>query len=205
MELWGIRLVTVLVLVIVFVAYLIYMKWRYQRQAENGVLCLIRNKAGRWRWKLKRLVEGFVDFPPPKDGMSGKTFAVDSDSAPHMDYPPGKWKFLQTTIPCVVLYEETWEPLSNISGRPVMSSRLLHVMRHEFWTGHSVRYSHEVEKKETEGEKKKGFSMSLVLWIVLGLALVGGCIWMWNENQGLKEAAGIGMDPVRLAMDLLGV
>lgn len=205
MDPMGVRIITVLALVIVFVGYLIYMKWRYQRQAEDGVLCLIRNKAGRWRWKLTKLVGGFVDFPPAKDGMPGPTMAVDSDSAPDIDFPPGKWGFLQTTIPCVVLDEESWEPLSNVSGRPVLPSRLLGVMRHEVWTGQSVRYSHEVEKKETEGEKKKGFTMSTVLWIVLGLAVIGGFVFMWREMQSYKAAAGIGMDPVRLIMDLLGV
>lgn len=200
MEAMSTRVITVLVLIIVFGGYLIYAKWRYQRQAENGVLCLIRNKAGRWRWKLSKLVGGFVDFPPTKDGMPGMTMAVNSDSAPTIDFPPGKWRVLQTTIPCVVLDEESWEPLSNVSGRPVLPSRLLAVMRHEVWTGHSVRYAHDVEKRETEETKKKGFSISTVLWVVLGLALVGGCIWMWNENQSLKEAAGVGMDPVQLLM-----
>lgn len=193
-DVWMIRIMVVLAMFAGAMVYFMFVKRRYQMQAKSSLLCLFRNRAGRWRWELFKIIDGMVELPPKKQGDSGKTFTVDSESAPDIDYPVNKWSFLQTTIPCAVFNEENFDPLSNVSGRPVLSPRLLNVIRNEGWSGLGVRYSMEAEKKEKEadvGGKKKGFNMTNVLWIVVVIALVVLAIWGFDQIKELRAASGI--------------
>lgn len=124
--------------------------------------------------------DGLIELEPRKGKRAGKTFAVDSESAPDVDFPINKMSFVQTTIPCAVFNEENWDPLSNISGRPVLPPSLLDIIRHESWSAHGIRYAHEIQEKEEEkaGKKKRG---KVQWWVwAIAFAILAALIWAYQ-------------------------
>lgn len=191
---WEVRIITILIAAVAIFVYLVYKKWRYQQEAQGSVLCQIRNRAGRWRFERLPLEEGLLELRrKDRDGREiVRAFLVDADSAPDVPYPLGKWPIMQTTIPLAVFDEENFEPLSNVSGRPLASSRFLGTLKSEGWTGLAVRQSVvEMEKQAAEGPKKKKFGMSTMLWIILIVAAVAGLVFLWQYIQELQAAAGM--------------
>jgi len=188
-----IRVWAIFAVIFALMVYFVYLKWKYTRDARGNVLALIRNKAGRWRFEKLRIEDGMVELPPKREGEAGKTYTVDSESAPDIDYPINKVSFVQTTIPLVVFNEENFDPISNVSGRPVLPPKLLYIMRHEDWSAHGIRFSHEIQETVGGGpsRKKTTWSMGTIISIVVIVILIGVAVWGYQEIQSLRAAAGV--------------
>lgn len=190
-----IRIWAVLLLGIAWLCYLIYQKRKNVQLAKGNCLVLIRNKAGRWRWELMPIDDdGLIELEPRKGKRAGKTFAVDSESAPDIDFPINKMPFVQTTIPLAVFNEENWDPLSNISGRPVLPPGLLDIIRHEAWSAHGIRYGHElqeqIEEREKEAKKRRKSSAPWWVWAI-AFAVLAGIIYAYQYFTS-NPPAGVG-------------
>ncbi len=190
-----VRIWAVLLVGMAWLGYLIWQKRKNVNIAKGNALVLIRNKAGRWRMEVMPIDDdGLIQLEPRKGKKAGKTFAVDSESAPDIDFPINKMSFVQTTIPLAVFNEENWDPLSNISGRPILPPGLLDIIRHESWSAHGIRFAHEVEEREQEkaGRKKKGGRTKWWAYVLIaGLAV--GLIFAYNyftKGNGLLPGAG---------------
>lgn len=185
-----IRIWAVLLIGMAYFGYLMYQKRKNVNLAKGNALVLIRNKAGRWRFELMPINDdGLIELMPRKGKRAGKTFAIDSESAPDIDYPINKMSFTQTTIPMVVINEENWDPLSNISGRPVLSAGLLDVIRHESWSAHGIRLSHEEDEKVKARKSKSGTPMWVYVAVV---AVVGAFLFGWQYLSKSGDLPGIG-------------
>ncbi len=182
----------VLIIGFVFVAYMVYAKAKYSRQAKNNAQTLIRNSAGRWGLKTLPIVSGLLRLPPKKEGEAGKTFAINHESAPDCLYPLNKWSFLQTTIPMAVFDEENWEPLSNVGQRPVLPSGLLDVMKNESWSDAGIRLAVETGKKQEEvGLTAKKKSNVAIFWVLGGVAVIAALVYLWTRLQAIEPLLGM--------------
>jgi|GEM_PF-4255343 len=188
-----IRVWAVLLLGMAWLGYLIWQKRKNVQLAKGNCLLLIRNKAGRWRFVLKPIDDdGLIELEPRNGKKAGKTFAVDSESAPDIDFPINKMSFVQTTIPMAVFNEENWDPLSNISGRPVLPPGLIDIIRNESWSQHGIRYSHEIQEREDQkSNPKRKSKVSWWVWII-ALVLLAGAIFLYQKFANPKDGGLLG-------------
>ncbi len=106
------------------------------------------------------------------------------------DYPPGKTKFVQTTVTKLVYYEGDAEPLSNISDRPIISGQLITNMNDGIGSA-----SAEIMKKSMEDSAGEKFKKSSgLLWLyVLSFLIIGvgiaNLVFIIKDSSVINELA----------------
>ena len=103
-----------------WVAKLLWDRHKYARQAVGHVWVQELPKAGKEKNFLVEIDGDKITFG--KKGQK-RTHMLGEPGEFLCDYPPGKTKFVQTTMTKLIYYAGDAEPLSNVVDRPIISAR----------------------------------------------------------------------------------
>lgn len=116
----GPLFVLIAIAIVFWVAKLLWDRHKYARQAMNHVWVQELPKAGKEKNLLVVIDGEKITFGKAKDK---RTHILGEPGEYLADYPPGKTKFVQTTMTKITYYAGDVEPLSNVSDRPIVSAR----------------------------------------------------------------------------------
>lgn len=186
------RLTVLLGAIVLFVGWNIVRKIKYQKEVVGRVFCEFITKEGNGYCKLFPIeASGMVEIKANKKRKS-RVFALDDLGTYNMPYPPGKWAFLQSQVKKVVLYEDSFEPLSNRRGIITLSPMRLANLINEKFTALGVAFSQ--DEAEARGVKGKAASPATMLYIILaiiGVAICGLAYFVITKWQAISASLGV--------------
>ena len=187
-DMWLIRVVYIFGIIIAIFVWMAFMKRYYAKQVIGRIFAEFITAEGNGYTKLL-ICDGDKIIIPPKGDKPGRQFAV-ADVATHLvDYPavPKMFSFIQTKAKKAIFFEECWEPISNRSGKLLLSPRRLYNLLNE-------RFSQiGVEQAREEGASKpqsKSYNIPWKIIIILALILAAVAIgYFVVQNVDLSALA----------------
>lgn len=196
--LWAVRIGTILLIAIIFLIIMERLRVRYAKFVVGKVQCRFitpeRNTVVDWI----RVIGGTVALPKTKKYPKGREYAIADIGCYEVDYPDG-WcpKFIRARAKEALFDIESYEPLSNNTGRPIMSAALLYNRLREKDTSEAM------ENARRESLEGQGMPSNRLTLVYVGLAitvLCGGVVTYLSINylppimegiQKLAAAAGV--------------
>lgn len=175
--------------IIIFIfMWLMFLRARYAKLVIGRVLCEFITSEGNGYIKLLKVDEGQLIIPP-KGVKQGRQYPIADIATYTVDYPavPRFLSIIQTKVKKAVFDEDCWEPLSNRSGKLLLSPKRLYNVVNERFTQVGIEKSY----SESEGGKiiKNTFSLKpgTMMYIVIGILAIGliilGIYVMKNFNM----------------------
>lgn len=187
------RLTVLFAIALVFVAWNVVRKIKYQREVVGKVFCEFITKEGNSYTKLLPMgSDGMITLKARKKKKE-HTYALEDLGTYNAPYPPGKWSFLQTACKKALLDEDSFEPLSNRRGVIALSPmRLANLLNERFSALGVAESQDEVEQKGMKVRRVK--SNTTLLWVVLiiiGVAVLGLAIFLFTKWSDISAALGV--------------
>ena len=160
---------------------------RYAKQSENHVLIFTLPKAGKFRQTLVPVeVKGgisLVRIPNSKGEITSysPTHILGEAGGFSVDYPLNKVKFVQTTVTGLIYYEGDSEPLSNVSGRPIISAQLITNLTDGVSTASAEAMRKSME--DSAGEKLKKSKGLAFLYFLLIVSIATGVMTLMAAKE----------------------
>jgi len=187
-------------LILLFMGILFWMRKRNQELSRTHLVVEFIPPAGRgWTNLVKREGDSFrVEAKEGKSGRKvGRTYMVGKVATYSMLYPEvPKWLFFLSILQCefskMICDTESWEPISNRTGKLLLDPRRLDNMKRQDFTRLGVEMAQdELKERRKVSGKSGGVSFSTVMIIIMGIALVGGGYWVMQNFDMLKAATGV--------------
>jgi len=201
LPIWAIQTITGGICAFGFMMYFFHLRSKFQKQAQDHVLCEFITEEGTSHKELLEVVDGFVHLKGnEKKKKKGKDYPTGGNATYLTDYPEGIWvpKFLKTPMKKMLFDEMSWEPVFNRGDR-LLSPEILHSIRTEKFTEMGAR--HALEEAAMDKKRAGGLNPTL-LYVMLGLvaAAVGGVgyltfsrlLEMQDVLNKLAQALGVG-------------
>lgn len=198
---WVIQLLTAGVCAFGIMMYFFHLRTKFQKQAQNHVLCEFITEEGTSYKKLLEVKDGFVHLKGnEKKKIPDKNYPTAGNASYLTDYPEGIWvpKFLKTPVKKMLFDEASWEPIYN-RGDPLLNPAKLYNIRSEKFTEMGAKHALLESEKAL---KKAGALNPTIVYILIGLVLaaVGGLGWFLITRLSeieetlnkLAQALGVG-------------
>lgn len=183
---------------------------RNAQKAENHVWVQVVPKAGKERnFMVPKEVKGGVAIVKTPDSFgkfssNSPTHVLGEDGEYPADWPPGKTKFVQTTVTKVIVYEGDAELLSNITGRPIISAQLLTNLIDGVATAAADAMRKSMEGSSEGKMRKPGGLMWVYIITMIGVAIgivtmvmvIGHTKEFGEFVVAVKQSLGIPLTPV---------
>jgi len=181
----GPLFVLIAIAIVFWVAKLLWDRHRYARQAMNHVWVQELPKAGKEKNFLVLIDGEKITFGKKQ---AKRTHILGEPGEYLADYPPGKTKFVQTTMTKITYYAGDAEPLSNVSDRPIISAQGLANMLDGVGTA-----SAEAMRKSMEQSSDVVSGIGRNFWLyALGIVILGVSIATLVITSGFtEELAGL--------------
>ena len=196
-ELYLINALVIAACILIGFFMTISLRNKYQKQAIDHVLGEFVTREGTGYPKLLRVEGGLVVLEPDeKKGIKGKAFPIAERVSYLVDYPEGPWcpRFLKCKIKKMVFREFDLEPVSNLySNILVPSPETFYNLLMQKVTEIGARIAQEgAEGAGIKVDKKKTKLPLSKFWLfIIGIAVVGGFIYLISTLMQMKAALGM--------------
>jgi len=166
----GPLFILIAIVIVFWVAKLLFDRHKYARQAMNHVWVQELPKAGKEKNLLVPIDGEKITFGKTKNK---RTHILGEPGEYLADYPPGKTKFVQITMTKITYYAGDAEPLSNVSDRPIISAQGLANMLDGVGTAsaEAMRKSMEQSSDIVGGSLGRNFWLYALGIVVLGVSI----------------------------------
>lgn len=187
------RLTVIFAVLLIFVAWNVIRKIKYQREVVGKVYCEFITKEGNSFAQLLPMgADGMITIKARKKKKE-HSYALEDMGTYNAPYPPGKWSFLQTACKKALLDEDSFEPLSNRRGVISLSPMRLANLLNERFTAMGVAESEEEAGKKGVATRrvKSNNTLIWVVLIMLGVAVLGLAIFIITKWPDISAALGV--------------
>jgi hypothetical protein len=152
METWVLVLIDVLVVIVVFVVWYGFLKWKYSRSVQGKIYCEFwRHNKSRYR-RLLTLEANGIEVKAPQKHIIPRYF-VNRDAVDMAKYPSDPilgLKALQVDVPICSWEENNPEPINPYTRERFVSASLLASTNNEDFLAFASAASTEIKELETE-------------------------------------------------------
>ena len=186
-----------LIIVIVTLVAILIMRWQFQKNAETFLQLLIITKTGVGRYKLVRVKNETIEL---KDSSGeedvNKLWPIAEIATHSVSYPMGYPKFMQAQIKQAVVFEWSWEPVSNRGTSQLMTPDVPATIANQKFYELAVTYSEVVEELEAKLQKALSRSINPThFYILVSLAIVASACaaFLTFQQTEVIEAIKVGI------------
>jgi len=121
-QLIGPLCILLAIVLVAWVAKIFLERQRNAKKAMNHIWVQTIPKAGKEINDMVPIEQGQIKV---KIGKRKIIHIIGEPGEFNADWPPGKIKFVQTTVPKIIYYEGDIEPISNVTDRPIVSAQAI--------------------------------------------------------------------------------